>query len=163
MDAFKRYGKGKAPTCIKSRREDCELDRARCRFNKEYYENVFESPTSVIIEGKKHDIIETYTRQGDEFFIPAVLNDYLLENILNHKNILRFKHSDDTVTISLGSRHMTVRNEKKQKQSMYQTEVGGRRSRRTHKNKKYKKRTHKKRSKHKRSKHTKKKRFVKLK
>lgn len=156
MDAFKRYGKGKAGVCVKSRREDCELDKDGCRFDEKTYENVFESPTSVIIEGKKHDIIETYIRKGDEFFIPAVLNDFLLENI-NLKNILHFHHLDDAVEISIGTRHLTVRSRKhtQKKQSLYETTLGGHRSRRTHKKKQtHKKRTHKKRI-HKKRKHTK--------
>ena len=156
MDAFKRYGKGKAGVCVKSRREDCELDKDGCRFDEKTYENVFESPNSVIIEGKKHDIIETYIRKGDEFFIPAVLNDYLLENInlknINIENIFRFNHVDNVVEISIGTRHLTVRSRKhtQKKQSLYETTLGGHRSRRTHK----KKRTHKKRT-HKKRKHTK--------
>jgi hypothetical protein len=139
LDAFKRYGKGKAATCIKSRREDCELDKAGCRFGSA---NPFESPEYIIFGGEKHEIKETYTREGDEFFIPLELNNYLLAH---NNNTLRFEYSDNSVTISIarGTESLSHKNATVRR--------GGRRSKKqTHKKRKHKKQTHKKR------KHTKK-------
>jgi hypothetical protein len=118
-DAFKRYIKGKVPTCIKSRREDCEKDKFEpCRHKSP--ENPFESPSSFKIDEKEYLILETYERKGDEFFIPAELNDYLLENI---DATLNFTYEDNRVTITKpargGRRIRRTKNKKRTKRDKH--------------------------------------------
>ena len=84
-------------SCVKTRREDCPENCAvnkktkiqdcskRCRYlqgNNYDPQKPFEMPSLVSLNNETSEIEpDTYTREGDEVFIPSALNEYFLENI----------------------------------------------------------------------------------
>lgn len=104
--AKQRYGIGKEATCLLTRREDCDKDEGKssgegCRYNKKISTEInkpFETPEKIIIDDSIYTITETYKRQGDEVFIPQVLNDYLMKN--NNPTIkLDFEYNNENNSI----------------------------------------------------------------
>ena len=101
IEARVRYGPGKKIECVKSRREDCDREKEsgeQCRYKLADPNKPFESPETIIIEGERHNALETYTRKGDEEFIPQALNDYLIAN--NDKNLL-FSYDSTNNSVSI--------------------------------------------------------------
>ena len=85
-------------SCVIPRREDCEKDKTGCIFNKEH-ENPFYIPNTIILNNESpSEIFETYTRSGDEVFIPTHLSNFVL---LNSSNELLFTHSNNGNTVSI--------------------------------------------------------------
>jgi hypothetical protein len=105
FDAIDHYNGNPEQTIYPSRREDC---KTKCQNgNPDFKKNV----NGLIINGNlKPEIIETYNRVGDEFFIPQELNDYFLIYANNQKRInqidIKKDISTDIVSLTGGKKNL---------------------------------------------------------
>jgi len=133
IQAISRYGLGQSNTsCVDTRREDCEKDKSGCKYKTDEL-----TPTrtyeTITIDGVVCSSDETYTRKGDEFFIPCCVNNYLLDNVNRE---IQFVVTDNNISMSISSGVEPIVVEP----IVVQPSVGGRKSK---KNKKMNKKTKK--------------------
>lgn len=95
-EAFKTYALRKSNTsCREPRREDCKTHCLYASEKAPNYDYLVFNPTD------KREINETYTRKGDEMYIPNDINEYLLQNLDASEPLFSY-NDDNTVNILRG-------------------------------------------------------------
>ena len=95
MNAIQRYKLHKSNvSCREPRREDCEKGGTTCKYTEQqgpnYDKFIFNTSNERVIN-------ETYTRKGDEMFIPNDINEYILGNLDVSESL--FSYNDNTITL----------------------------------------------------------------
>lgn len=95
MNAIQRYKLHKSNvSCREPRREDCEKGGTVCKYTQQqgpnYDKFIFNTSNERVIN-------ETYTRKGDEMFIPNDINEYILGNLDVSESL--FSYNDNTITL----------------------------------------------------------------
>jgi len=141
LGALHRYGpKGKAEDCVSNRREDCYIDN-NCSYDKEPSKNFRNYKTITLSSGVKEtqiggknaeptsnetvEVEENYIRYGDEYYVPAKVNKFLLNNednaFLNMDNYWYKNNSNDNITLSFLTKH-DIESHKRESAKIVETE-----------------------------------------
>jgi hypothetical protein len=99
LNAFQRYAlKINTPDCLQHRREDCYRE-SNCDNTDNYLP--YRMFPSVIINETEYEVVETYSRRGDEAFIIEPVSEFIIYAVTNKTGInFSYDNFNDVMTLT---------------------------------------------------------------